>query len=322
MRYIYNLTFKMAISATISLALCDLLGIKYGTVAAVISILSIQSTRKKSFKVGVNRVIACSIGILLSAITYTFLGNNFLVFGLFILIFIPITNKLKVEEGMVAAVVLSNHVLIAESITYSLMLNEFAIMIIGIVVAFVSNLFMPSFSEKYKQDKLYIEVNFKTIISNMSTTLITTTVSLDEESLFYDLEKRLILSERTAYDIVNNKLLKTNTYYLDYINMRKNQFNIIKKMRKHFDRFYMPFEQTVLISNYTKKIANNMDECNDCTKLLDELDELRIGFKKMDLPKTREEFENRAQLIQFLNDLEDFLNVKREFMTKNKNSNF
>ena len=33
----------------------------------------------------------------------------------------------------------------------------------------------------------------------------------------------------------------------------------------------------------------------------------------MELPKNREEFENRALLFQFLNDLEDFLIIKKEF---------
>ena len=34
----------------------------------------------------------------------------------------------------------------------------------------------------------------------------------------------------------------------------------------------------------------------------------------MPLPKTREEFENRAQLLQFLNDMEDLLVIKRNFV--------
>ena len=33
----------------------------------------------------------------------------------------------------------------------------------------------------------------------------------------------------------------------------------------------------------------------------------------MELPKTREEFENRAMLYQFLNDLEQFLSIKNGF---------
>lgn len=314
MKYVYNLTFKMAISAMISLALCDYLGVQHGTVAAVISILSIQSTRKKALQIGINRLIACTIGICLSFIVYKYIGNSFIIFGFFILFFIPITNKLKVEEGMIAAVVLANHILVADIIDIQLLLNEFTIMFIGIAVAFIANLFMPSFYKQYEEDKNFIEDSFKHIILNMSEVLLLNKES--ENTLLCDLDKRIILSEKIAYDIINNKLLSSNTYYLDYITMRKNQFNVIKKMQRYFERFYMSVEQTKLIAEYTAKIANDITENNDCIQLLRELDDLKMRFKGMDLPKTREEFENRAHLIQFLNDLEDFLEIKREFIFK------
>ena len=50
-----------------------------------------------------------------------------------------------------------------------------------------------------------------------------------------------------------------------------------------------------------------------------DLEILRSEFKKMELPKTREEFESRAQLLQFLNDMEEFLLIKRNFFTTIKN---
>ena len=41
---------------------------------------------------------------------------------------------------------------------------------------------------------------------------------------------------------------------------------------------------------------------------------MRGEFKSMNLPSTRLEFENRAMLYQFLNDLEQLLVIKYEFM--------
>ena len=40
---------------------------------------------------------------------------------------------------------------------------------------------------------------------------------------------------------------------------------------------------------------------------------LRRDYEMMELPQSRKEFENRALLFQFLNDLEDFLIIKKEF---------
>ena len=250
-----------------------MLGLQYATVGAVISILSIQDTRKKALIISYKRIIACSLGILLSVILYGVLGNGALAFGLFLIILIPLTSRLKVQEGMVPAVVLSTHFLVANRITTLLIVNEILLMIIGI----------------------------------------------DEQKLINEVEKRLYESKETAYKIVNNNFFKSSSYYTDYINMRINQFDTIKRMRLHFERFNIPVEQMKVMSDFTLCVSENIREINDCEELLNDLESLRSEFKRMELPKSREEFESRAQLLQFLNDMEDFLVIKRNFFKTTNN---
>ena len=319
MKYIYNLAFKMAISATIALIIGNILGLQYATVGAVIAILSIQDTRKKALVISYKRIVACSIGILLSVILYSLLGNRPLIFGLFLIILIPLTSRLKVQEGMVPSVVLSTHFLVANNITIALIFNEILLMIIGIGVAAIANIFMPSLEDKFRDDKEWIEEHYRIIISKMSKSLITHTVDIDEQKIINEVEKRLYESKETAYKIVNNHFFKSSSYYTDYINMRINQFDTIKRMRLHFQRFNIPVEQMNVMADFTLCVAENISEMNDCKSLLRDLDILRSEFKKMELPKTREEFESRAQLLQFLNDMEEFLLIKRNFFTTMKN---
>ena len=319
MKYINNLAFKMAISATIALIIGNILGLQYATVGAVIAILSIQDTRKKALIISYKRIVACSIGILLSVILYSLLGNRPLIFGLFLIILIPLTSRLKVQEGMVPSVVLSTHFLVANNITIALIFNEILLMIIGIGVAAIANIFMPSLEDKFKDDKEWIEEHYRIIISKMSKSLITHTVDIDEQKIINEVEKRLYESKETAYKIVNNHFFKSSSYYTDYINMRINQFDTIKRMRLHFQRFNIPVEQMNVMADFTLCVAENISEMNDCKLLLRDLDILRSEFKKMELPKTREEFESRAQLLQFLNDMEEFLLIKRNFFTTMKN---
>ena len=319
MKYIYNLAFKMAISATIALIIGNILGSQYATVGAVIAILSIQDTRKKALIISYKRIVACSMGILLSVILYSLLGNRALIFGLFLIILIPLTSRLKVQEGMVPSVVLSTHFLVANNITIALIFNEILLMIIGIGVAAIANIFMPSLEDKFKDDKEWIEEHYRIIISKMAKSLITHTVDIDEQKLINEVEKRLYESKETAYKIVNNHFFKSSSYYTDYINMRINQFDTIKRMRLHFQRFNIPVEQMNVMADFTLCVAENIREMNDCKSLLRDLDILRSEFKKMELPKTRDEFESRAQLLQFLNDMEEFLLIKRNFFTTMKN---
>lgn len=304
----------MSISATIALILANLLKLQFSAVAAVIAILSIQDTRKKALIVGKNRVVACITAIALSVLIYKILGQNSLTFALFLLLFIPITSRFKISEGMVPAVVLSTHLLVANEITLYWIINELLIMIIGIGIASIANLFMPSLHHQFNEDKEYIEKSYRIILSKMSKSLLTYTADIDEEIIINDIEKRLNESIDRAYKIANNNLLKSDSYYVDYMNMRKNQFDIIKKLRSHFEKFYMSFEQTHMISKFTKNVADQIKDTNDCKELLKELENIKQDFKQMALPKTREEFENRAQLLQFLNDMEDLLRIKSNFV--------
>lgn len=321
MKYIYNLAFKMALSATIALIIGEAFGFNYSTVAAVIAILGIQDTRRTALIVGRNRAIACIIGQVLSLIIYVLLGKGAFTFGLFLLILIPITSRFNIQEGMIASVVLSTHLLVADKIDLNLIINEFGIMTIGIGVSSIVNLFMPALEDEFRKDKMWIEENYKIILLKMSKSLITQTVDIDEQRIMNDIEKNLISSNITAYKIVNNNFFRSSSYYTDYIAMRRNQFDTIKKMRKNFERFSMPVDQMKNMAIFLKRVAEDIRETNDCKELLYGLEKLKLQYKNMDLPKTREEFENRAQLLNLLNDMEDFLNIKRNFILNSKADN-
>ena len=317
LKYLDSIAFKMSASAVIALLIGSLLNLQFSAVASVIAILSIQDTRKKTLVFARKRIIACILSIFLSVIIYKFIGQNSLIFGIFLIIFIPLTARLKVSEGMVPAVVLSTHLLTADSINRFWIINEVLLMIIGVGVATISNLFMPSYVKEFNKDKEYIEEKYKWLLDKMSKSLLSYTIDMNENKVISELEKRLKDSLDRAYKIVNNKLLSADTYYVDYMTMRINQFNILMKLRRHYEYFYMSFEQTYMISKFTKNVSSKLHEKNDCSELLQDLEILREDFKKMALPKTREEFENRSQLLQFLNDMEDLLEIKRSFILNN-----
>ena len=313
MKYVYNLAFKMSISAVGALILSNVFSLQFATVAAVIAILSIQDNRKKALIVSKNRMIAAIIVLTLSIIIYKIIGQNSIGFGIILLIFIPLTSKLKIEEGMVASVVLSTHLFMASSIDISLIINEIMLMIIGTGMAAIANFFMPSLENEFKNDRIWIEEEYRIIFSMMSKELLTHIVDINEQKIIDRTKERLLKTKKTAYTIANNNFYKSNSYYTDYINMRINQFDVIQRMRLHLQKFNIPVEQMELMGEFTMKVSESISEENDCNELLEELERLRTIFKNMDLPKTREEFESRAELLQFLNGMEEFLEIKRNY---------
>lgn len=310
--------FKIAISAAISIIFSGFIGLKFGATAGIIAILSIQNTKKETIIVGFKRFLGGVIAVLISYILYITFGSTSLIFGLFLLIYIPLTRKLDIEEGMVAGAVLSTHLLVSEHINVEWIFNEIGLLVIGIGVATIFNLYMPSLEEDFKKDKDIIEDLYKRILLDMSESLLSKAVSINEQKRIELVYKIINEAKDKAYKISKNNILKEDIYYLNYIEMRIMQFDIIKKMRSHFSRFSMTYSQMLIMSEFTKEIADNIHFKNDCVDLLNRARKLREEYKKMDLPKTREEFENRAMLFQYLNDLEDFLIIKNKFILENK----
>jgi len=312
-KYLQSKTVKMALSATIAIIISNYMGLQFGVTSGIIAILSIQDTKKEALLVGGKRIISSTVAILLSYALYVLLGNNPIVFGLFLLIFIPTTQVLKISEGMVIGAVLSTHLLMSTNINVSWIINEAGLTIIGIGIAMVFNLYSISLEDNFEKNKERIEDYFRAIISDMAVSLVTQAVPVYEQEVFLSVEKLIKNTKVMAQIINNNHLFKNNDYYVSYTDMRTIQLEAIKRMQRHFSRFYMKYNQTRILSEFTNDVAMNIHEDNDCIELIDKLNLLRKDYKNMELPKNRTEFENRALLFQFLNDLEDFLIIKKEF---------
>jgi uncharacterized membrane protein YgaE (UPF0421/DUF939 family) len=313
MKFIGYRTLKTGIGASISIIIANELGLSYPAAAGIITILSIQSTRKKSVIIAIQRIFACILALILSSILFKLLGYNPIVFGVFILAFIPLAVRLNIEEGIVVSSVIVTHLLDKNSFSIDLIQNELKLIFIGVGIALLLNIYMPSIEKAIKQDQLYIEEKMKEILIKMAICLKEDYSLLEEDNLFKDLEEKLYYARKRAYKNLNNYVLLDGSYYVQYIEMRIKQFESIKRMKEHFQKFFVTYYQTIMISEFTEKVAYSIYEDNTAEDLLRDLDILRDVFKKMPLPSTREEFENRAMLFQFLNDMEQFLKDKNEF---------
>lgn len=311
-RFIGIRTLKTGIGAVITLLIGNALGLQYAASAAVITILSIQSTKRQSVEIAIKRFIATVIALLLAAIIFEGIGFYPFSFGLFLILFIPIAAKGNMVEGIVPASVLVTHLLSSNGITFQLMLNEIALVVIGVIVALVINLYMPSMEEEIIHCRRTIETMMYAIFMNMAEALSSHKVNLDEEC-YKLLGEEIEEGQLKAYRYANNYLLTKQTPFIRYFRMRNKQYQVMLYMKEHFTKFFMTYEQTEIVADFTKKVAKSIHGEQSAKELLEQLEMLRQTFRESALPSSREEFENRAMLYQFLNDLEHFLQIKRDF---------
>ena len=316
MSYFDHRVIKTAFGTFLAIYLAQIMGISYGVTAGIVTIISIQTTKKESVKIAVERFIASLIGLFIAAIFFYFFGYTPFVFGLFILIFMPVCLRFNLFQGFLVTVVLATHILTEKNLSLKILSNEILILVLGALIAIILNLYMPDVTKKIKYTQENVDNLMNKILSYMSDELITGAIFIDEDKIFKELRKELDIGRDLAYKDYNNALFYGSRYEIEVFNMKRAQYKILVRMRRHFYKFFISSEHTFIISEFTRKVGSSIGVDKLYLEALAELEALREKFKNMPLPKSRVEFESRAVLLQFFNDIEEFLEVKKDFMKK------
>lgn len=305
---------KMVVGVVASIVIATQIGLDYALSAGIIVMLSMLQTRKQTLQVGLKRVITAFIAIGLSSFLFHFLGFNILVFALFLMIFTPLTVILKAEVGLVVNTVLVTHLLADGKITAMAMGNEVLLMLIGVTIANLMNLHMPNHENELKVLVLEVEDRIKSILRKMGLQLVNQ-CQVDEQQVSLEELKSLIdEGQAKAYRYMNNTYFKDNSYYASYFTMRKAQYRRLMDMERYFVQVVVTLDEAELLKDFTMQLAQELSESNSGDALLERLEVLKNHYKSRDLPKTREAFENRAMLYQYLKDIENFIKLKADFV--------
>lgn len=306
-------TVKTGVGAAIAMILAELMKLQFSAAAGIITILSIQNTKKASCEIAFRRLLATVVALAIGGGLFELIGFNAIVFGIYVLIFIPLAVKLKITEGIVPASVLVTHLLGSGDVTLSLLINEMLLMSIGVGVALLLNLYMPSVEKELLINKRCIEERMYEILMDMSDALKGGKLQENEQEKMRQLKKCLEAGKQKAKQFSDNYIINEMTHYEKYFEMRSGQFQVMEYMFKHFDKFFMSIEQGVKVGELTTQLARSTKGKVSVEELMVLLEDLRMSFKTSELPKGRAEFENRAMLYQFLNDIEIFLTIKSNF---------
>ncbi len=315
MKDLFYRATKIAIGVVASIFMAELIGLKFSTTAGIICMISILDTRVQTYVVGVKRLITAVVAIIIATILFQLGGRDLILLGIFLMIFIPILTVLKLTDGMVVGTVLVSHIYTLEVLNLDIMLNEIALLIIGMSVAWSMSLHIPDKEKEIKDIQVEAEELIKSILNNMALHLLNK-CSMDEyRNSFERLDNILTRGLDCAIIFNNNFLLKDNSYFIQYFQMRRQQYEILSHMQKHLEETFITVDKAKLLSEFTEKLSRELNECNSGDHLLVRADELKKYYQNTDLPKTREEFENRAILYQYFNDLIYFIKIKSKFMT-------
>ncbi|MDY0405633.1 hypothetical protein P5G51_009705 [Virgibacillus sp. 179-BFC.A HS] len=169
---------------------------------------------------------------------------------------------------------------------------------------------MPSLDKALKEKQKLLEKNFQTILFEIASYIRNKNMTWDGKELA---ETQEILDK--VLDLVEvdreNHMLRAKHPYYDYFIMREKQFELLKQMLPLVARLPKHDKLSEQIADFIEKVSESVHPGNTAILFLDELEELRKAFREEELPKTREEFETRANLFRLLHDIEDYLLIKK-----------
>ncbi|KYC95135.1 hypothetical protein B4102_1406 [Heyndrickxia sporothermodurans] len=95
--------------------------------------------------------------------------------------------------------------------------------------------------------------------------------------------------------------------------MREKQFEIIERSLPIITSISSMVEQRMMVADFIEDLKENIKPKNTALDRLKKLYSMQRKIQQMDLPKTREEFEARATLFQFMREMEQYLMIKSNF---------
>ena len=306
-------TIKTVIAATLAMLLANYLGLKFPSTAGIIAILSVTNTKTSSFKVGIGRIIALFIAIIIAFICYQLIGYNPWAFGLYLLIYIPIAAKYQMAEAIPVNSVLITHFLNEGRMDVPLIVNAVSLLLIGVSLALLANLFMPNVETEIREHKEKVDNEIKELLKQMSERLYTKSLEGHCDIYLARIESEINEGEEYAKNHLDNRLLVKDYYEISYFQMRRMQLKVLKDMVILLEDIKVDAAISEEIRGLIETIHETYSEQNDGILLKEKVQEVYQYYETKDLPKTREEFENRARLYQFLTEIQTFIDIKVNF---------
>ncbi|WP_017812474.1 aromatic acid exporter family protein [Paenibacillus shenyangensis] len=308
---------KTAIAALLAVVAASTLGISSAMSAALLAILGVDVTRKRSLQTISARFFASLIGMVCAFVLFSIFGFQHWVFALYILLAFPIITRAGFSGGIVTSSVIVVHIYNGGLLTAHAMLVEVELLLIGLGSAAIVNLvYMPN---PYKRlNAIRREVN--ELLSQMFEQIART---LHEPAYVWDGEEVIQATAKVeqghtaAKRELENQMLHPDESWIVYFYMRKQHLDSIQNMMQLVAQVYSKMPQGDQAAQIFEQLAQDVKTpyyTGKTEKLLLQFEE---DFSKTRLPVTREEFEVYSAILQLCRELEQYLKISKRDKARN-----
>lgn len=307
---------KIAIGSCVAVLLAESLGLKNAASAGTIALLTLVTTKWETLKLSCYRLITFAITVLLAWILFAHIDVGWEAYGFFMFFLVLISEIMDIKATISVNAVIGGHFLTSKDFSKEFIVNELLLLMIGIGIAIVLNLFHLNESHrKYLISNMrYTEEKLQEILSEFATYLMGKEMSEDVWKDIENLEEQIREFHSEAIIYQDNTFRSHTGYYVEYFEMRQQQCEVINNLHCETMKIRELPAQAKVVADYILYLKDYVEEKNKPETQLKKLHELFEHMHTDQMPTTREEFEARAILYHVLMDIEEFVLYKGKFV--------
>lgn len=308
-------TIKTAAAALLAILVSQALSLDFAAAAGIIAILNIFDTRKSTIEGGLKRALSAIIALIIGGVLFEHFGYVTWVFGLYLLIFVPVSFLLKIELGLGPSSVIVTHLLSFGEINSAIILNEMALVFIGTGFAMITNIYAPKKQDELNKLILRIDEDMKFVLNLFGESMVQNLDVKEHEdkigTLEENIKKAVILATTDSENFIEN----SNDLLYD-IRLRQRELDLLKDMYDDIKIIPPEYSGGKYISEILIKASENLTEGQNIKKVKEQIQYLKEHYHMMKLPETHEEFAIRSAIFQVFRSLDEFVDISNYINNK------
>lgn len=308
-------TVKTAAAALLAIIVSQALSLDFAAAAGIIAILNIFDTRKSTIEGGLKRALSAIIALIIGGILFQRLGYVTWVFGLYLLIFVPVSFLLKIELGLGPSSVIVTHLLAFGEINSAIILNEMALVFIGTAFAMLTNIYAPKKRDELNELIAKIDEDMKFVLNLFGESMVQNLDVKEHEDKIGKLEKEIKRAIILATADSENFIENSNDILYD-MRLRERELSLLKDMYKDIKIIPPEYSDGNYISDILIKASENLTGGENIKKVKDRIEYLKEHYYMMKLPETHEDFAIRSAIFQVFRSLDEFVDISNYINNK------
>lgn len=310
------LALKISLGSSLAIFLAGQFGLANAVSAGTITLLTLMNSKSETVRLSFYRLITFAVCVIIAGVSFVFIDHMAVAFGVYVFFTVLFADFFNLRATISVNVVAGAHFFINQDFSEAAIRNEFILVLIGVVLAIVLNLFQYN-----KHDRKALVASMRQTEEDLRNILKQIAYYLrhaDNHSPVWtdikNLEDRLHGYIQDAIDYKANTFQTHPVYYIEYFEMRYDQCQVLHSLHASMRKIRTMPEQAEVVADYIIYLADYIIEKNHPEAQEIMLQKVFDSFKEKDLPETREEFESRALLFHIMKDLETFIEYKKEFV--------